>query len=53
VLAEGTSFSRRATDDATAALRDWRNRRVGTALSLGVILLLIGLVVLKIRQMER
>ena len=52
VLAEGADFARKATDYGREALRDWRNRRVGMALSLVVILALIGLVVAKIRQME-
>jgi hypothetical protein len=34
------------------ALRDWRTRRIGMALSLGVILLLMRLLVLKIRSIE-
>jgi hypothetical protein len=53
VLAEGADFARKATDYGRESLRDWRNRRVGMALSLGVILVLIALVVAKIRQMER
>ena len=53
VLAEGADYARKAKDYGREALRDWRNRRVGMALSLGVILVLIALVVAKIRQMER
>ena len=53
VLAEGAALSRKATDYGREALRDWHNRRVGMALSLVVILILIGLVVAKIRQIER
>ena len=52
VLAEGAGLARKATDYGREALRDWRNRRVGMALSLVVILILIGLVVAKIRRME-
>jgi hypothetical protein len=52
VLAEGAASSRKAADYGREALRDWRNRRVGMALSLVVILILIGLVVAKIRQIE-
>jgi hypothetical protein len=52
VLAEGAGLSRRASDYGREALRDWRNRRLGMALSLGVILILIALVVAKIRQLK-
>jgi hypothetical protein len=52
VLIEGATASRKAADYGREALRDWRNRRVGMVLSLVVILILIGLVVAKIRQME-
>ena len=52
VLAEGAALSRKASDYGREALRDWRNRRLGMALSLGVILILIALVVAKIRQIE-
>jgi hypothetical protein len=52
VLAEGADYARKAKDYGREALRDWRNRRVGMALSLVVILILIGLVVAKIRQLE-
>ena len=51
-LAEGADHARRATDYGREALRDWRNRRLGMVLSLLVILILIGLVVAKIRQLE-
>ncbi len=51
VLAEGADYARKAADYGRAALRDWTNRRVGMALSLGVILVLIGLLVAKIRRM--
>ena len=53
VLAEGAASSRKATDCGREALRDWRNRRLGMVLSLVVILILIGLVVAKIRQIEK
>jgi doubled CXXCH motif protein len=53
VLAEGEKFVRQATDQAAKLLQDWRNRRVGMALSLVVILVLIGLLVLRIRGLEK
>ena len=53
VLTEGAALSRKAMDYGREALRDWHNRRVGMALSLVVILILIGLVVAKIRQIEK
>ena len=53
MLAEGEKFTGQATDQASGLLRDWRNRRVGMALSLVVILGLIGLLVLRIRSLER
>ena len=52
VLAGGAELSRKATDYGREALRDWHNRRLGMVLSLVVILILIGLVVAKIRQIE-
>jgi hypothetical protein len=52
VLAEGADFARKAADHGREALRDWHNRRLGMVLSLVVILILIGLVVAKIRQIE-
>jgi hypothetical protein len=52
-LAEGEGFAGHAEAQARAALRDWRNRRVGMALSLVVILALIALLVARIRQVER
>jgi predicted CXXCH cytochrome family protein len=53
VIAEGAGFAARAEAAGREALRDWRNRRVGLALSLVVILALIGLLIAKIRQIER
>jgi hypothetical protein len=53
VLTEGAALSRKAADYGREALRDWRNRRLGMVLSLVVILVLIGLVVAKIRQLEK
>jgi len=52
-LAEGSGLADRAEVDARAALRDWRNRRIGMALSLVVIVALIALLVAWIRGMER
>jgi hypothetical protein len=52
VLADGERFADRGYQQAQGALRDWRNRRLGMAASLGVILVLIGLLLLKIRRME-
>jgi hypothetical protein len=52
-LAEGEGLAGRAESQARAALRDWRNRRVGMALSLVVILALIALLIARIRQAER
>jgi predicted CXXCH cytochrome family protein len=52
VLDEGLGLANRAAAQARAALKDWRNRRIGMGLSLLVILFLIGLLVLKIRQIE-
>jgi hypothetical protein len=53
VLKEGEQFAGEAHTHAGTALRDWRNRRVGMALSLVVILAMMGLLVLRIRTMER
>jgi hypothetical protein len=52
VLAEGETYAGRGIDLAQAALRDWRNRRVGMALSLVVILVMIGLLAARIRGIE-
>ena len=52
-LDEGASLARRAADYGRSALLDWRNRRVGMALSVGVILLLAGLVIARIRRIEK
>ena len=53
VLGEGEAHAARSETQARRALREWRDRRVGMALSLVVILVLIGLLALKIRSMER
>ena len=52
VLGEGSSYADRAHAQAAAALRDWRTRRIGLALSLVVIAATIALLVLKIRRLE-
>jgi predicted CXXCH cytochrome family protein len=52
VLDEGTSHAASARAAGLAALRDWRMRRVGMALSLVVILLTMALLVFKIRRLE-
>jgi len=53
VLKEGENFARQGSDQAGSLLRDWHNRRVGMAMSLLVILALIGLLVARIRSLER
>jgi predicted CXXCH cytochrome family protein len=52
-LQDGAATAAKAAGYGRGALRDWRNRRLGMAASLGVILVLIALVVAKIRQIER
>ena len=52
-LGDGNGQARKARDFGREALRDWRNRRLGMGASLVVILLLMGLVVAKIRELER
>jgi predicted CXXCH cytochrome family protein len=52
-LAEGEGLAGRAEAQAREALRDWRNRRLGMAASLVAILVLIGLLAARIRQVER
>ena len=52
-LAEGSGLAGRAEAEARTALRDWRNRRIGMALTLVVILALIALLVARIRSMGR
>jgi predicted CXXCH cytochrome family protein len=52
-IEEGDAHARAAHTRAEEALRDWRNRRVGLALSLIVILALMGLLVAKIRAIEK
>ena len=51
-LGEGLELAHKAASQGRAALKDWRNRRIGMALSLIVILFLIVLLALKIRQIE-
>ncbi len=53
VIAEGRAAAAKAEGVGREALRDWRIRRIGLALSLVVILGLIGVLVVKIRQVER
>ncbi len=52
VLSEGEEFAGRGVEQARKALREWRTRRVGMALSLVVILAMIGLLALRIRRLE-
>jgi predicted CXXCH cytochrome family protein len=52
-LAEGEGLSGQAETQAREALRDWRNRRVGMALSLVAIVVVMGLLLVRIRTMER
>jgi predicted CXXCH cytochrome family protein len=52
-MAEGEDLAGKAEGQARDALRDWRNRRLGMALSLVVIVALIGLLLARIRQAER
>jgi len=52
-LDEGGGVAAKAADYGRMALRDWRNRRVGMALSVGVIALLMVLVIAKIREIEK
>jgi len=52
-IEEGETHAREAGASAETALRDWRNRRLGMALSLIVILALMALLVLKIRAIEK
>jgi predicted CXXCH cytochrome family protein len=51
-LTAGAGLADRAHAEGLTALKDWRNRRVGMAASLGAILVMIALLVLKIRQVE-
>ncbi len=48
-LGEGSAAAGKAAGYGREALRDWRNRRVGMASSLVVILILMGLLIAKIR----
>ncbi len=50
-LGEASGAARKAADYGRRSLLDWRNRRVGMAVSLGVILVLIALLVARIRMM--
>jgi hypothetical protein len=52
VLNDGETAASHGRELAERALSDWRTRRIGMALSLGVILLLMALLVLKIRSIE-
>lgn len=52
VIGEGRQLAARAAASAESAMRDWHMRRVGLGLSLGVIVLVIGLLVVKIRTLE-
>ena len=51
-VTEGRSAADKALDFAKKALVDWKTRRVGMGLSLIAILFAIGLLLLKIRQVE-
>ncbi len=52
VLREGASLSDQAAQQGRAALLDWRNRRIGMALSLVVIAGLILLLIARIRRID-
>lgn len=52
-LAEGEGLAGRAEAQGREALRDWRNRRLGMAASLVIILALMGLLAMRIRSVER
>jgi hypothetical protein len=51
-LGEGAAVAAKAAGYGREALRDWRNRRVGTAASLVIILILMGLLIARIRARE-
>ena len=53
VLTEGDGLADQAISQARAALKDWRTRRIGMAVSVVAILLMAGLLVLRIRRLER
>ena len=53
VLQEGEAFAGQGASQAEMLLHDWRNRRVGMAVSLGVILVMIALLAARIRGLER
>lgn len=52
VVAEAAGYADKAVDAGEWALKDWRQRRFGMGLSLIAIVCMIGLLVLKIRQIE-
>ena len=52
VVASGTGLANQAVDAGEFALRDWHQRRVGMALSLIAIVILMSLLMLKIRSLE-
>jgi hypothetical protein len=53
VVSSGSGYADQAVNAGEWALRDWHQRRVGMGLSLIAIMLLIGLLILKIRVMEK
>lgn len=53
ILAQSEKLLGQSTGEANRLLRDWRNRRVGMALSLVAILILMGLLILRIRRLDR
>ena len=52
-VSTGAGFANQAVDAGEWALRDWHQRRVGMGLSLAAIVLLIGLLILRIRSLEK
>jgi hypothetical protein len=48
-IAEGEGLAHETNDRARAALQDWKNRRLGMAGSLGIILVIIALLAARIR----
>jgi predicted CXXCH cytochrome family protein len=52
-IGEGDGFARQAVAAGQRALKDWRTRRVGMGWSVVAIAMVIVLLVLKIRQVER
>jgi len=53
VIAQGVAHADDAAASAEDALRDWRVRRIGMGLSLVMILVLMGLVIGRIRSIEK